>query len=299
VAAGACACLVPSTIASNPRALARWIADNRITFWYSVPQVWVTLMNYADLEADALPHLKHILFAGEVFQPAYLKKLMILLPHAAYFNLYGPTETNVCTVYRVPDAGFAGDRPVPIGNACANTEIVVLNDRAEPVAIGEEGELFVRGSGVTPGYYKDTERIRAAFRQSPLGRHHGDMLYGTGDIVLRCDMENFTYVCRKDLMVKCSGFRIELPEVEQALARYDGIEEAVVVSHGDEFLGTARLHAFFTTTHGTDVSILRLKKHMLGILPRYMVPDFIERVTEIPRNANGKTDRQAIKGWCT
>jgi non-ribosomal peptide synthetase component F len=199
VAAGACTCLVPSTIASNPRALALWIADNRITFWYSVPQVWVTLMNYADLKADALPLLKHILFAGEVFQPEYLKKLMTQLPHAAYFNLYGPTETNVCTVYRVPDAGFAGDRPVPIGNACANTEIVVLNDRAEPVAIGEEGELFVRGSGVTPGYYKDSERTRAAFRKSPLDRHHGDMLYGTGDIVLRCDMENFTYVCRKDL----------------------------------------------------------------------------------------------------
>jgi arthrofactin-type cyclic lipopeptide synthetase A len=100
-------------------------------------------------------------------------------------------------------------------------------------------------------------------------------------------------------MVKCSGFRIELPEVEQALAGYDGIEEAVVVSHGDEVLGTARLHAFFTSKHGTDVSIIRLKKHMLGILPRYMIPDIIERVTEIPRNANGKTDRQAIKEWCT
>ncbi|MBU1170680.1 MAG: amino acid adenylation domain-containing protein [Proteobacteria bacterium] len=297
VASGACTCLVPFHKASNPRALIQWISENKISYWYSVPQVWITILNYASIEKEKLSHLSHILFAGEVFPTVYLKKLMGLLPEASYYNLYGPTETNVCTFYHVKDKESLGLRPVPIGRACSNYQIIVLNDHDQPVAEGEEGELHVRGSGVTSGYYKDPERTNAVFKKSPLASHHGAFLYKTGDIVVKREQNTYEYVGRKDFMVKCSGFRIELPEVEHALFQYEAIEEAVVVAHSDKEMGNSRLHAFVTSKPGNDLSIIQLKKHLTTILPRYMVPDIIEQVQEIPKNSNGKTDRQTIKGW--
>lgn len=297
VATGARTCLVPMHTSVNPRALVAWISENQISYWYSVPQVWVTILNYATIEKDSLVNLKNILFAGEVFPVVYLKKLMNRLPNASYYNLYGPTETNVCTCYHVKNADALGDRPAPIGKACENTQVLVLNENDLPVSVGEEGELFVRGSGVTGGYYKDPERTASAFKKSPLACHNGALLYRTGDIVLKCDADNYEYIGRKDLMVKCSGFRIELPEIERAIYQFNGIEEAVAVSHFDEKMGTTRLYAFVTSTPGIDLAIIQLKKHLAGILPKYMVPDVIEQVQEIPKNPNGKTDRQKVKGW--
>ncbi|MBU0991098.1 MAG: amino acid adenylation domain-containing protein [Proteobacteria bacterium] len=297
LASGACLNIAPSAICNNPRALIEWISTQKITTWYSVPSVWISIMNYARINREKLDALKYVLFAGEVFPPKYLKKLMAALPHASYYNLYGPTETNVCTCHHVNSPDEINDRPVPIGKACANTEVLALNENGMLVSAGEEGELMVRGSTVTRGYYKNPEKTRDAFMVSPLSCHNGALLYKTGDIVRKRDGDTYEYVGRKDLMVKCSGYRIEIPEIEHALCHYDPIEESVVVPVSDEDRGTTILHAFVKMKAGQDFSVMKTKKHLGLLLPRYMIPEQIEKVENIPKNANGKIDRPQIMDW--
>ncbi len=295
VGAGACSNLLPFQINSNPRAIVEWLSKNNITYMYSVPSVWVSIMNYATLIKGDLKNLSHILFAGEVFPPKYLKKLMEILPHALYYNLYGPTETNVCTYYQVKSSDDVTDSPVPIGQACANTEVLVLNEMDKPVAEGEEGELLVKGAIVTKGYYKDDERTKSAFRKSPMPYHNGALLYRTGDIVRRCNDNIYEYVGRRDMMVKCSGFRIELQEIEHALYKHASIEEAVAVPVYDEKRENTSIYAIVKIKAGESFSVTNIKKFLISILPKYMIPEFIESIDEMPKNANGKIDRQKVK----
>jgi amino acid adenylation domain-containing protein len=299
LACGACVHLVPFHIAANPKALAPWIAEKKITYWYSVPQVWISILNYAQIDRSMDQHLTHILFAGEVFPPRYLRRVMEALPQASYYNLYGPTETNVCTAHQVGHAPNGTDKPVPIGKACANTRILVLDDDLKPVDVGQEGELFVWGTTVAAGYYKDPERTADSFIPSPLAEHHGSTFYRTGDLVRRRDEQTYEYLGRKDLMVKCAGFRIELPEVERALYANEAIAEAVVVPAYDHERAVTSLRAFVTPKNEETLSVVRIKQHLGEMLPKYMIPATITQVEALPRNANGKMDRAQVKQWAT
>jgi amino acid adenylation domain-containing protein len=295
LACGASLQLLPPSISSNPRAIVGWIRDSRITYVYSVPSVWISILNYADIHKHDLPSLSHILFAGEIFPPHRLKALMTYVPHADYYNLYGPTETNVCTCYHVKDREEITDIPVPIGGACSNTEVIVIKDDDTEASLNEEGELLVKGSIVSKGYYRDPQRTKAAFRESPLRYHHGELLYRTGDVVRVIAPGIYRYVCRKDLMVKCSGFRVELQEVEQALMKYHPVREAVVVPvYDDEGVNVISLSAFITTENDRQMRVLALKTYLTGMLPRYMIPETITVMDELPKNANGKADRQQL-----
>jgi amino acid adenylation domain-containing protein len=287
--------LLPPSINSNPRAIVSWIRDSRITYFYSVPSLWVSILNYADLKQDDLPTISHILFAGEIFPPRQLKILMGLITHADYYNLYGPTETNVCTCYHVKDKDEITDIPVPIGSVCSNTEVIVIKDDDTEASLNEEGELLVKGSIVSKGYYKNPRRTKAAFRESPLRYHHSELFYRTGDIVRVIAPGSYQYLCRKDLMVKCSGFRVELQEVEQALMKHQVVQEVIVVPvYDDEGVNALSLAAFITTKDGKQTGVIELKKFLAEILPRYMIPETITVLEELPKNANGKADRQQL-----
>jgi amino acid adenylation domain-containing protein len=295
LACGASVMLVPHDISMIPRALLAWIGEKKITYFYSVPSVWISILNHADLKEGDLPDLTHVLFAGEVFPPRELEVLMTRILHTRFYNLYGPTETNVCTYHEVRSAADIKGKPVPIGRACANTEVLVLKDNDEEAAAGEEGELLVKGSIVTKGYYLDKERSLDAFRQSPIDRHHGSLLYKTGDIVRVIEQGVYAYAGRKDLMVKCSGFRVELQEIERALGSHPGVREAVAVPvFGEDRLNATRIAAFVTLAPDSGPGILELKEYLCKILPRYMVPEAIVAIDELPRNANGKADRQGL-----
>lgn len=294
IASGATLNLVPFEVSRNPRALIEWIGKNRISFWYSVPSVWIGILNYARIQKNNLKDLKAILFAGEEFPPEYLKRLRNALPFAEYYNLYGPTETNVCTAYHVKNSDKLEDRPVPIGAACKGTDVVVFKENGEEALVGEEGELYVYGPTVTSGYYRNDSLSRKAFRVSPAARHKGALLYGTGDIVFRQDKDNYRFVGRRDFMVKCSGFRIELSEILSLLHGHDKIEEAAVIPVFNKRRGTNVLHGFVKLKENTASSILEIKEFCLDKLPHYMVPEFIEFVMGIPRNFNGKIDSEKL-----
>ena len=288
-------CLVPSDVAAFPVRLADWIAQQSITVWYSVPSALTQLVEHGQLERYSYNHLRLILFAGEVFPCKYLRKLAQRIPQASYCNLYGPTETNVCTYYWVQESDLSPDRtePVAIGKACANTEVFALDDHGKIVVPGQQGELYVRSSTVMKGYWGRGDATSAAALSSPLNPNYTDLLYRTGDIVRLLPTGDYQYIGRRDKMVKSRGYRIELGEIETALYAHSGVKEAAVIAVADEVIG-ARLMAYVVPSRPA-ISKIELAKFCADRLPRYMVPERLEFVSELPKTSTGKIDKTTLE----
>jgi amino acid adenylation domain-containing protein len=288
LAAGASVTLVPERASMFPTRLAELIARERLTVWYSVPSVLTLLATHGRPEARDLSSLRFVLFAGEVFPTKYLRALMQSVPGPRYFNLFGPTETNVCTYYEVPSPPH-GDEPIPIGRACEGLLVVALDERGRTVEQpGREGVLHVGGPGVTPGYYGRPEETEAAFVV-----HDGQRLYCTGDWVTIDGDGNFLFLGRRDHMIKSGGHRIELGEVEAALYSHPAVREAVAVPVPDDLLGN-RIRAVVVPVTPDALSEQEIRAHCGGRLPRYMVPVEVELRSELPRTSTDKVDRARL-----
>lgn len=287
--AGASVHLLPAGEESLGASLRTAVRNRRMTVWYSVPSALVVLSEGASRED--LASLRVILFAGEVFPIKHLRRLRELAPDATLANLYGPTETNVCTYHavegRLPETG----KPLPIGRACENQEVFALDGSGAPVAEGEVGELWVRGPTVMKGYWGDPELTRQRLVQNPLHDLYPDPAYRTGDLVRRLAGDSYDFLGRRDDQVKSRGYRIELGEINTVLLGHPAVREAAVLAVPDETIGS-RLVGFVASTQELDP--MELKRHCAQALPRYMVPAsiFVER--SLPHTSTGKIDRQAL-----
>ena len=274
--AGASVHLVPTSMAYAPDRLVDFVLDRGITVWYSVPSALMLMMLPGGLLEHQLP-LRAVIFAGEPFPIARLRQLVEGHPTARYWNFYGPTETNVCTAYEVEELPADRRVPVPIGRASSGDTVWAVKDDGTRAGVDEVGELLVAGPTVMLGYW---------------GREpHGDGAYATGDLV-RLDADgNWNYVGRRDQMVKVRGHRIELGDVEAALATHSGICDVAVVVVGSGL--DARLVAFVETS-GPTPTLLELKRHCAERLPRYMIVDAVRPIDRLPRTRNGKIDRMGL-----
>jgi L-proline---[L-prolyl-carrier protein] ligase len=287
-AAGASVWLVPPAASVFPAHLARFITESRLTIWYSVPSALSMLAVRGGVAQGDFPSLRAVLFAGEVFPARYLRKLMTLLPHARFANLYGPTETNVCTRYWLP--GPPGDDDViPIGTAIPNVETFLAPGGGADGA--RAGELCVRGPTVALGYWGDRERTRERFVPGPRGGPAPGVVYRTGDLVRLDGDGNYVFAGRLDSQIKSRGYRIELGEVEAALRRHPRVIDAVAVAVPDPLV-TNLIKACVAAQPGTTGDDVR--RHCRALLPAYMVPDTIEIGADLPRTSTGKADRQAL-----
>lgn len=291
--AGACVVLVPDQVAPFPGHLAKWIREREISIWYSVPSALVRMLLHGDLAGRDYPSLRILLFAGEVFPQKYLREVMRALPHTAFYNLYGPTEPNVCTWYALPRELDPESTAIPIGVACANTEVFAVGTDGQIVADGEEGELLVRGGTVMAGYWGLPERTAQSLVKNQLQTAFDDEVYRTGDIVRRGADGNYWFVGRRDHMVKSRGYRIELGEVEAALHAHPAVREAVVIPVADDEVG-ARLRAVLAPNEQGAPSAEELHAFCMRRLPPYMVPESFLLLPELPKTSTGKTDRQAL-----
>jgi amino acid adenylation domain-containing protein len=286
---------VPEEKSVFPQDLADFIASQQITIWYSVPSALTRLVLYGGLQRHPFASLGKILFAGEVFPVKFLRQLKAFIPHARYFNLYGPTETNVCTYHEVTDIALDRQEPLPIGKACANTEVFAITDRQTLAAPGEVGELHVRGPGLANGYWGSPERTSDAFIHDPVGTPGRlEKVYRTGDLVKRDAEGNYLFLGRRDNMVKSRGYRIELGEIESVLYSHPLVEEAAVVAIPDEEIGNA-LQAFVSIRNGAAVSRVDLERHCAEHLPRYMLPSVIEFRRSLPKTSTGKIDKGRLR----
>lgn len=280
--AGACVALVPELAAFSPRQLVEFAASHGVTLWYSVPSALALMLDHGGLLERGLPALRALCGAGEPFPPRLLAALRRSLPGVRVLNLYGPTETNVCTFYEAP-AEVDGETPVPIGAAASGDEVWAVKDDGSRATAGEVGELLVTGPTVMLGYWGQDPHPRGA-------------PYRTGDLVRARSDGGFDYLGRRDRMVKLKGHRVELGEVESALGHHAGIGEvaAAVVGSGMD----AKLVAVAVPRTERRVPLLELKAHCSKHVPRYMIIDRVVWLARLPRTPNGKLDRTAIATAC-
>ena len=294
VKAGAAISLVPEGLAVFAIQLSKFIQDQKITIWYSVPMVLTLLHQRGKLEERDLSALRWVLFAGEVFPTKHLRALMEKLPHPRYANLYGPTETNVCAWYEVEPLAPEATAPIPIGKACANTDLIPINARGQRITgPGEEGLLYARGSTVMQGYFGRPEASAGSFIPNPFAVGREEKLYCTGDWVTIDEKGDYLFVGRKDHMIKTRGYRVELGEIEAVMVAHPAIDEAVAVPVPDEAIGNT-IHAVVTLADSQSIDAMGLKQHCAEKLPAYMVPEKIQFRDSLPRTDNGKIDRRRL-----
>jgi amino acid adenylation domain-containing protein len=294
LAAGAELHLVPPQIALDARALAGWIRDSEITQWTSVPAALIYMAKFKAIEEGDLPALRRLLWGGEALPTPVLAELMRKLPHVAFTNLYGPTETTItsCT-YTVPAVPGAEAESVPIGRACPGEELFVVGEDGSEAAAREIGEIYIGGVGVSPGYWRDGEKTERAFVADPRLPGSGNRVYRTGDLGW-IDADGLAhFVGRLDMQVKSRGYRIELGEVESALASLATVRECAVVAVDDPAFGGAAICAALVLAEGATRKGLR--EGLAELLPAYMIPARWRELDELPHTGNGKVDRAGLR----
>lgn len=283
--------LIGETEGKQPHVLAPLIADHKITVWYSTPSILRLLVEYGKIDTLDFSSLRLILYAGEVFPLKHLKALYHLLPEPSYYNLYGPTETNVCTFCCIP-LPPPDDETLPqlIGKVCSADRLKVVNDSGDEVPTNNEGELWATGGSVFLGYWNLPEQDAKAF----ITDESGTRWYKTGDLVIDQGDGNFLFLGRKDRMVKRRGFRVELGEIESILYSHDNISEAAVVAVPDSESGV-QLRAFVKWAGSQAPSVLELKRFSTQNLLSYMVPDRFVFLEVLPKTSTDKIDYQRLK----
>jgi amino acid adenylation domain-containing protein len=288
ISSGATLVLIDTKTAKSPKALAAFIPEERITMWYSTPTALMLLMQ-AGLHQYDCSSLRTVLFAGEVFPPTPLCELRKLLPKSTFYNLYGPTETNVCTFYRLPNEISETDDAVPIGKPCPYARTKVVDENGQTVNAGEIGELWVAGTSVMKGYWPGVDTLADPF----VIDSSGERWYRTGDFVREDVDGNFLFLGRRDRMIKKHGYRVELDEIEACLHRHPALKEVAVVAIADPAAGT-QITAFLAC-RGQALSIIELKRFCVENLPAYMVPDFFKFHPVLPKTSTSKIDYASLK----
>ena len=281
--------LIDDETGKNPKELANFIARRQLTVWYSTPSILHLLASFGNLTRFDFSPLRLVLFAGEVFPVKHLRQLTKLWPKQQYYNLYGPTETNVCTYASVPLPIPEGrSEAYPIGWPCAHCGAAVLNAEGQPVARGGEGVLHIAGESVFQGYWGRPEQTRAAFRM-----RDGRRWYSTGDFVREDPEHGFVYIGRRDRMVKRRGYRIELDDIECALYRHEHIRQAALIAAEAEG-GEVKIAAYLVAGKEPRPSILEMKMFCARELPAYMSPDVFVFLDRLPRTCTDKVDYQSL-----
>lgn len=286
-----CGCtynIIPKANFSFPLNLIKYLNENKINTIYWVPTAISILSNWKAFDVEKPKYLKTVLFAGEVMPTKQLNYWIKNLDGVKFANLFGPTETtDICTFY-VVDREFADDESLPIGIACDNCDVFIVNEKGERAADGEEGELYARTTFMADGYYKNPEKTNEAFVQNPLNSNYPEKVYKTGDIVKYNDKGELIYISRKDFQIKRMGYRIELGEIEAGANSVAKVKACACIYDKDE---DCLALIYEGAVKDTSVILEAVKNKV----PSYMTPDKVLRIKEMPKNANGKIDRKALQ----
>lgn len=285
---GATTYIIPKNLFAQPVLLLEYLKEKEINTIFWVPSALIVVAKLkAFRNVDLSKTLKRVLFCGEVMPNKQLNIWRKFLPDVLYANLYGPTEiTDACTYYIV-DREFADDEPLPIGIPMANTDILVLNEKNEPVAGDETGELCVRGTSLSMGYYRNPEKTKEAFVQNPLNPFVPEIIYRTGDLVRYNEYGEIIYLSRKDFQIKHMGHRIELGEIETAVSSLG--EVSLCCCLYDE-----KKQKIVLFLEG-ELEKVYINGQISSLVPEYMLPNKVVCLEKMPMNANGKIDRVKLK----
>jgi len=272
----------------SPATLGTLVVEERITGIHLTAGLFRVL---AEEAPETLTGLSEILTGGDVIAPGAVRRVLDVCPDIVIRAMYGATEATLFSAHHPLMADFRPGMVVPVGDALSDVTIHILDERLASVPTGVEGEIYISGRGVARGYLDSTELTAERFVADPF-RGSGARMYRTGDLARRNYDGLIEFVGRANSQVKILGFRIELAEVEAALAGFPGIAHAVVVVRELE-LGEKRLVGYVVPEAG-DVDLGALRAHARGTLPDYMVPAAVVQLDSLPLTANGKLDRRAM-----
>jgi amino acid adenylation domain-containing protein len=286
--------LVPRELNLLPHKLADFVRASALTQWFSVPSLLNYMAHFDAVKFNDFPQLKRVIWAGEVLPTPTLIHWMKRLPHVTFTNLYGPTETTIASsYYTVPECPQDPRAAIPLGTACDEEELLVLDASLQPVPIGATGDLYIGGVGLARGYWRDPERTHAAFVRHPYRPF--ERLYKTGDLA-RVGEDGLVYFLgRSDSQIKSRGYRIELGELEAALNTISGMQEcAVVAANTDGFEG-AIICCAYVPEPSAALTPAFIRRELTRLIPGYMVPTRWLEFDRLPQSASGKIDRRRLK----
>jgi len=284
---GASTYLIPKELFMFPIKLVEFLNEYQINTLCWVVSALTMISTFGTFESIVPEYLRTVAFAGEVFPIRQFNRWKSVLPEVDFINLYGPTEgTGVCCYYRV-EHELAPDEVMPIGKPFKNTEIILLNEQNERVAEGEKGEICIRGTCLSHGYYNDPERTKEVFVQNPLNQSYPEIIYRTGDIGRYNEAGELIFVSRKDYQIKHMGHRIELGEIEAYVNFMEDVEMAGCIYDKEK----NKIVLYYVGRISEKEMTVSVKQQ----LPRYMVPNNICRLEKMPFTPNGKIDRRALR----
>ena len=284
---GATTHLIPRKLFLLPVKLVEYLNEKKINTLCWVVSALTYLSAFKTFDTVIPQYLKTIAFASEVFPIRQLNLWRQALPNTRFINLYGPTETTgICCYYEV-DREFAEEEALPIGRPFPNTEVILLAGDDRVSMPGQQGEICIRGTRLTHGYFANPEKTAQSFVQNPLNPHYPEMIYRTGDIGTYNDRGELMFLSRKDNQIKHMGHRIELGEIEAAVGTLDAVTSSCCVFNSDR----KKIVLYYVG----DLSKGDLKKYLKNKLPRYMVPHGVHLLDTMPLTPNGKIDRNLLK----
>ena len=283
---GATAYLVPKMLFMFPMKLCDYLNEHRINTVCWVVSALTMISSLGVLEKNPPRYLTTVCFGSEVFPRKQYDLWRGALPDTRFFNLYGPTEATGMSCFW-PARDLLPDEPIPVGGPFNNTDLLLLAEDGRRAAAGEEGEICLRGTCVTLGYYGNPEKTAEAFVQNPLNPHYPELIYRTGDIGRFNERGELVFVCRRDAQIKHMGHRIELGEIEAAAAALNSVRAACCVYDAPG----KRIALYYVG----DVTPAEINTALKDALPRYMLPAFCEALPSMPLTPNGKIDRRGLR----
>lgn len=280
--------LIPEEFFAYPVKLIDYVRQMGVTTIFWVPAALTSVAHFKILDTIEPPPLRKILFAGEVMPTKTLNYWRSRFPHALFSNLYGPTEITVIATYYIVDREFSDDEKLPIGFPCRNIDALILNEQNQPVIGDEPGELCIRGTSLSMGYWNNPEKTAQVFVQNPLNLHYPELIYRTGDIVYRNSRGEIMFIGRKDFQIKHMGYRIELGEIEHAVLQTDGIQSCCAVYNQEK----KEIILYYECEKELTSAFIR--ERLSKLLPKYMLPNKFHWMEPLPRNPNGKIDRAKL-----
>lgn len=270
-----------------PQKILKDIRKYKVTHIHFVPSVFDNFLDYlesAPQEKASLSSLRHIYFSGEALHSATVTRFKSIYPgEVKMHNLYGPTECAIDATYYDCANNETG---IPIGKPIDNVSAYIVNDCLERVPFGTVGQLALGGVCVGKGYVNDTEATAERFIQNPYGDGN---LFLTGDMAYLREDGNIIFAGRRDKQVKINGQRTELSAIESAICSHPSVKNAVVLPVHDG--SRTLLRAFYT---GAYVAPEKLREHVKGQLPNYMLPHAWNHIKELPLSPHGKIDSKTL-----
>ncbi len=285
---GATTVLIPKQLFMFPIKLVEFLNEHHINTLCWVVSALTMISSFRTFDTVKPEHLRTVAFASEVFPIKQFKRWREALPQARFINLYGPTETTgICCYYEV-DREFSEEETLPIGRPFRNTQILLLDENNQIPPVGQQGEICVRGTRLTLGYYCNPEKTAEAFIQNPLNNLYPELIYRTGDLGRWNARGELEFAGRKDYQIKHMGHRIELGEIEVIVNMHPQVRSACCIFDNEK----KKIVLFYTG----ELPVAELTAYIKEKLPRYMVPNVTKQLESLPLTPNGKIDRNGLKG---